>query len=651
MMKLNGTVKKILSKWPVLLLLMMMPVLVLAQQDDKDKDKKKNPPPPPAKNTEKAPPPKQTPPPRENPEPRHTPPPQDNPPPKRDTPPPNNPQPRQTPPAQNPPAQNPAKPEPRQGVKPAEGVPPQHEQPKGVPPNNGQQVQGGGQQGQGGQRGGQPTGQPAGQPGQGGQKEQGVQRSGQPNNGQPFGGQQGQGGQRNREQEHRPVPPPQQVHVHTGNATVIRSANGGNAHVTTIRTERGVTINRTDYGRRVETVRPGGLVVVSIGNSRGFVQRPIGRPGFVQRTYVVRGRPYVRVYRSYNYRGIVYVRYVPAYYYSPRFYVWAYNPWVRPVYWGWGWGRRSPWFYGGYFAPAPFYVSASLWLTDYIIAENLRASYEAQLEAQGEQYSAPPPDYTSQADPNDYNNAEISPALRQAIADEVQRQLDAERNAASNPQQNSDGSSSDQAPPALAADQRVFVVSAPLQVYDGDQPCSLTQGDIVSRIEDNPGDDGAVGVSVLTSKSADCRPGAQPRIQVADLQDMANDLRAQTDEGLKNLSQNQGTNGMPPAPDVTQTPNPNGQGTPDPDAVNQLNQQRQDADQTEKEVGGQSGSGGPGGNEVRLLPSPVSPSAKPYAYFASLPPFIDAMPGLQPRPIPDMTREPYPLWFAVRRMF
>ncbi len=256
-------------------------------------------------------------------------------------------------------------------------------------------------------------------------------------------------------------------------------------------------------------------------------------------------------------------------------------------------GSRAPWFYGGYFAPAPYYVSASLWLTDYIIAENLRASYEAQLDAQGEQYSPPPPD-NSAADPDDYNNSEISPALRQAIADEVQRQLTAERNAASNPQQG-DNSSDNQAPPALAADQRVFVVSAPLQVYDGDQPCSLTAGDVISRIEDSPGSDNAVGVSVLSSKQNDCRPGAQPRIQVDDLQDMSNDLRAQTDEGLKRLSQDQGKNGLPPAPDVSQVPNPYGQGTADPDAVNQLNQQRQDADQTEKEVGG------PGGN-VMLMP-------------------------------------------------
>jgi hypothetical protein len=466
---------------------------------------------------------------------------------------------------------------------------------------------------------------PAGNPPNGSQPPKtGQSNNGQPNNGQPNRGNQPNNGQPNG---FRPNTGGEQVHLHNGNATVIRSTN---SHVTTIHTSNNVTINRTDYGRRVVAVRPGGVTVVTIGN-RGFVQRPLARVGFVQRTYVVGGRSYVRVYRNYTWHGIIYQRYVPAYYYGPGFYLWAGRPWIRPVYWGWGWGR-APWFYGGYFAPAPYYVSASLWLTDYIIAENLRASYEAQQEAINAQYSAPPPD-NSPADPNAYNSAQVSPAVRQAIADEVQRQLDAEKNAAANsgnPQQ-AGGPATDSAPPALSADARVFVVSAPLQVTDGDQPCSLTAGDIVSRVEDSPGSDGAVAVSVLNSKPSDCRSGAQPRVQVTDLQDMANDLRAQTDEGLKNLSQKQGTNGMPPAPDATAVPNPNGQGTPDPDAVNQLKQQQQDADQTEKEVGtGQSGPGGPGGNEVKLLPDSIFPKTPPIhpSAFVMLAPIIDSRPDV-----------------------
>src|ERR1019366_994401 len=126
------------------------------------------------------------------------------------------PPPQKAAPANPPPKQAPAPP-PRQ-------APPQNPPPRqpAQPPQAGQPA------------GGQPTG--------------GHPRSSQPIGGQPTGGKQGPG--------HGPVPPPQQVHIHNGNATVIRSANGGNAHVTTIRTEHGVTINRTNYGRRVETVRP-----------------------------------------------------------------------------------------------------------------------------------------------------------------------------------------------------------------------------------------------------------------------------------------------------------------------------------------------------------------------------------------------------------
>jgi hypothetical protein len=498
----------------------------------------------------------------------------------------NNPPPKQTPPNQNPPPKD----GPKQGVVPAPGT-----------PQNPPEMKGDSSRGQ--------------------RPDRTSTQGGQPHDGQPNGG--------------------QQVQLHDGNATIVHS--GGSGGVTTIRTDHGVTINRTAYGRRVVTVRPGGVRIVSVGHAGGFVERPLGRPGYVQRTYVVGGRSYVRVYRSYSYRGIVYQRYVPAFYFGPRFYVWAYNPWPAPVYWSWGWGRPR-WFFGVYFAPAPYYPSASLWLTDYAIAANLQAAYDAQqqTDADAAQYAAQPD--SGQPDLNAYGNTTVSPAVRQAIADEVQRQLNAEKNAAMNPQPapssasgSAPASASDQAPPALSVDQRVFVVSAPLQVYDGDQPCSLTGGDIVSRLEDSPGSDGAVAVNVLTSKPSDCRSGTKPRIQVTDLQDMQNDLRAQVDEGMKTLSQKQGANGMPPAPDAaTQIPNPNGQGTPDPDAVNQLKQQQQDADQTEKEVK----QNGPGGNEVKLMQSPFSLVAKQ-----------NTQPCAPPRWFPDPLAVRPPFVFTATRCF
>jgi hypothetical protein len=376
------------------------------------------------------------------------------------------------------------------------------------------------------------------------------------------------------------VPPSQQIQTHNGTASVVRSSTGQPGFIRT----NNVTISRTPYGRRVITTRPGGVRVVGVGHSSGFVERPLARPGFVQRTYVVGGRSYVRVYQNFNYRGVVYQRYVPAFYFAPRFYFWARNPWAAPVYWRWGWGRPW-WFFGGYFAPAPFYTSPSLWLTDFSISEDLQDEDDSQQSPSGDPSQTAPPQDPNLSDANAYDSSAVSPTIRQTIADEVQRQLDAEKIDASN-SQSAAGSASDQAPPALSADQRVFVVSSPLQVYDGTQPCSLSPGDIVSRLEDAPDADNTVAVSVLTSKPSDCSSGAKVRMRVTTLQDFANDLQARTDEGLKILSEKQGTNGLPPAPDATPVPNPNGKGTPDPDAVNQLKLQQQDADQTEKEVGG-----------------------------------------------------------------
>lgn len=375
----------------------------------------------------------------------------------------------------------------------------------------------------------------------------------------------------------RTTPPSQQIQTHNGTASVVRTGSG---QPTFIRTNN-VTISRTPYGRRVITTQPGGVRVVGTGHANGFVERPLARTGFVQRTYVVGGRSYVRVYQDFTFRGIVYQRYVPGFYFGPRFYFWARNPWAAPVYWRWGWGNPW-WFFGGYFAPAPYYSSASLWLTDYAIASDLQDLDDSQQSADPSQ-SAPPQD-PNQSDANSYDGATVSPAIRQTIADEVQRQLDAEKIAASNPQQ-TPASASDQAPPALSAEQRVFVVSSPLQVYDGTQPCSLSPGDIVSRLGDTPDNDNTVLVSVLTTKTSDCPSGAKVRMRVTTLQDFANDLQARTDEGLKILSEKQGTNGLPPAPDAVPVANPNGQGTLDPDATNQLKMQQQDADQTEKEVG------------------------------------------------------------------
>ena len=273
-------------------------------------------------------------------------------------------------------------------------------------------------------------------------------------------------------------------------------------------------------------------------------QSQVGRATF--RTYVYGGRPYAVVYRQYGYRGFGYYGYVPAYYYGPRFYGWAVAPWYAPVPYYWGGPIAAPWFgfYAGYFAPYPVYASPDLWLTDYLLSENLKAAYENQQAAQDNNEPAPDAAPTSANAP-----PTVTPEMKAMIAEEVRQQLAAEKADAAQPAaatssgQPVDG---DQAPPALS--QKFFVVSSSLDVTAGAQTCSLTPGDIIERRSKDVASDGTVALEVISSKKGDCAAdsAAPVQVQLADLQEMHNQLRQQIDTGLKTLADNQ-AKGLPAA--------------------------------------------------------------------------------------------------------
>ena len=380
---------------------------------------------------------------------------------------------------------------------------------------------------------------------------------------------------------------------HSGHPASATFRPGG--HVATIHAN-GMTINHGLRGGRTIVAERNGRTIVSTGRQGGYVQRPyISRGGraYYQRTYVVGGRSYARVYRGYDYRGVRYYGYAPGYYYHPRFYGWAYNPWVRPVYYGpaaWGWAG-TPWFgfYGGFFTPYPVYASASLWLTDYLIAANLQAAYQARLDAYaaagGGAGQAPADESGEQpyGGPAASSQTPLSPEVKQAIADEVQRQLAAENAAAANPQA---APSNDQVPDALNPAERVFVVASNLDVTapDSGQQCSLTPGDVVMRLSDTPDDNQNVTASVQSSKKGDCPTGQTVAIGVQDLQEMHNQFRAQLDSGLKTLADKGGTGGLPKPPDTGTTNGEVPPPAPDSAAADQLQAQQQQADQTEAQA-------------------------------------------------------------------
>ncbi|MGC1415434.1 MAG: hypothetical protein WA817_09145 [Candidatus Acidiferrum sp.] len=400
-----------------------------------------------------------------------------------------------------------------------------------------------------------------------------------------------------------------------GARTSVTTRNGASGHfdsrghVTSIHAH-GMTINHGAHGeRRFETRGRDGGRLVGYGHGRGYAEHGYMRGGrpYMRRTYYYGGRRYAYAYRGAYWHGVAYYGYVPPYYYGPHFYAWAYNPWAAPIAWSWGWGG-APWYgyYGAYFVPAPVYATPSLWLADYLIAANLQAAYEAHAAADANAAAAaaaaPPPDSGQSDQPAEAaNNAPValSPEVKQAIADEVKAQVEAELKESGNPNPPPASASTDQVPAALDPAHRTFVVSTVLNpaLPDGTE-CSLSPGDVLTRIQDAPDANQNVNVLVSSSQKGDCASGAQVPVAVQDLQDMQNDFRAKIDEGLSQMAANQGKNGMPTGPAADKKPSPDGQVQADLTVGDDLKAQQQNADQTEQDVkaaASSSGSGGGGG--------------------------------------------------------
>jgi len=369
-----------------------------------------------------------------------------------------------------------------------------------------------------------------------------------------------------------------------GGRTEFRDANGrtvrtnSRGQVTRMQVNRGgddrIRINRGTRGERMVESRRNGVRVVSYGPRNGFVERSV-RPGYVSRTYIRGGQPYVNVYRGYRYRGFPYYYYMPAVYYGPRFYGWVMTPWPAPVPYAWfAFGRPAHWFrfYAGYFAPYPVYASPDLWLTDYLVAENLRRAYAsqqagAQLEAV-ESYQASDP--------------VLTPTIKGLIAEEIRNQLAAEQTEAMQAAAPSAVETADSEQTPSAFSQRYFVVSSNLDLTAAGQECSLTPGDVIQRIGTDVSSDGTVSAMVIGSKLGNCAANSWVDVEVADLQEMQNQFREQIDAGLKMMAQNQ-AKGLPAAPEAdARTVHT---AAPAEHAAQQLAEQESAARELESEIG------------------------------------------------------------------
>jgi hypothetical protein len=84
-------------------------------------------------------------------------------------------------------------------------------------------------------------------------------------------------------------------------------------------------------------------------------------------------------------------------------------------------------------------------------------------------------------------------------------------------------------------------------------------------------------------------------IKVDDLQEMYNHFQEQLQTGMGELAKKQGTNGMPAAPDTGQSPSSVPDPQPDTSVAKTLQDQQQQADQTEAQVKQETAAAGNGG--------------------------------------------------------
>jgi hypothetical protein len=366
---------------------------------------------------------------------------------------------------------------------------------------------------------------------------------------------------------------------------------------------RAVRMERADHSRLYyEHGRP------------GYIAHPYGFHGhdYYRRSYYYNGRAYNRFYNHYGYHGVYLDVYAPAYYYAPGFYGWAYNPWVTPVPYAWGFAA-APWygFYGAYFTPYPVYAGPNLWLTDYLISTTLAAAYEArqaeaaQAQAQAADAAAAPP-------------APLSPETKALIANEVKGQIALENaEAQANAQhQDNDAASSSIARILSDGQPHVFVAGKEIDVTDtAGQECAVSDGDVLQLVQPPAANETTATLTVLSSKGGvECRAQDSVAVSVDDLQEMHNHMRETLDQGLQELQAKQGKGGLPPAPasatapPVTSAVAENAP-PPDPAGAKELTQQAQASETTEKQVIAETASASAPGEPPPPPPPPPTSTA------------------------------------------
>jgi hypothetical protein len=376
-------------------------------------------------------------------------------------------------------------------------------------------------------------------------------------------------------------------------ARTVATRDGGavtrvNGRVADVHTANGMDIHNGLNGRTtVVRQGPDGSRVVAIRGGGGYVQHPFVVRGqtYAARTAFVGGRPVETFYRPYAFHGVALEVYAPARFYPIGFYGFVGTPFLAPVPYAWGFGIGTPWFgfYGPFFTPYPVYAAPSLWLTDYMISQSLQADYQARMAAQAAANQPPPPLPPGQA--------ALTPDVKQAVADEVRRQMALEQAEAQTNALNNDPNPASSGIARMFSDNQphVFVVGDDLDLVDASgAACAVTQGDVLQLTQPPPQDASAATLVVMAGKGGvECRKGAAVQVGLADLQNMQNHMRETLDRGLSDLQAHQGGLPTPPQAALAQaTPAAFSMGAPPPDqtVATQINQQFQQGTQAAQDT-------------------------------------------------------------------
>ena len=449
-----------------------------------------------------------------------------------------------------------------------------------------------------------------------------------------------------RDHARPPIPgktPPQsspgsQPHLHPplvpqgaiGRSPVSRTTGGA-------RTEHQLSPNHRVLESTQKMSGKGVLHAVRYGTGvTGIVEHPI-KPGYLSRTYVQGGHVlYARVYRQSTFqrfgRAFSYERLVPAITFGAAYYAWATRPWSTSVSYRWRW-ETEPWYaaFGGNFTPYPNYASLDEWLTDYVIAQNLRDAYESsQAENAPENRplapvakEAPPAvggrPYWESSDPGQRPYWESSDAADQRpyweepsgkdrpaqpkssktgnpapdsrtgsqsrppaedspppLSGEIKTRLNTQiKQQLVERQSRATTSDTEDLPDSLKPGHTLFRVNNPLDVAAkvSGQYCSLRANDYIERIGEMD-ENGMVPVKVMVGAISDCSVGLVTSVSVNDLEAMEAEQQQAVTDALLAASKSMGGRGLPQAPGATPVLLADGQTHPAADATTTLSQLR-----------------------------------------------------------------------------